>query len=172
MLKKIINKIFPPVEFVHLKLKPIEENKSIVLDRNYHHYVITDHTQKRMIERKISYSEINLALKYGEETDDGVVLRITHVPEFELSKMDNSNLKAITYLLPLTVILNKKDKIIKTVYPCSKIYIKERVVLDAVKKQYSNRYTKKLKNKIIDSEKQKKKLAKKLRPYKEFENEY
>lgn len=177
MFKKILDKLFPSVEFVTLDLKPIKQKKQtneepVELDRNYHHYVITEHTQKRMVERKISYSEINLALKYGEETTDGIILRMTHLPDSELSQMSNADLKAITYLLPLTVILNKKEKIIKTVYPSTKTYLKDVVVKDLVRKGIDNRYTRKIKGKCLDEMKQKKKLSKKLRPYKELDYDY
>lgn len=165
--------MFQKIEMVNIKLKPLKieesDDKSTDLDRNYHHYVITEHTQQRMKERKISYSEINMALKYGEETKDGVILRINQIPDSELTTLDNQAIKALTYLLPLTVILNKKDKIIKTVYPAGKIYLKDKIIVDVVKKGMNNRYSRKIKGKFRDEIKQKKKLSKKLRPYKELD---
>ena len=86
--------------------------------------------------------------------------------------MSNADIKAITYLLPLTVILNKKDKVVKTVYQTSKTFLKEKVVADVVKKGMNNRYSRKIEGKCRDEVKQKKKLAKKLRPYKEIDDEY
>jgi len=168
MFQKLINWIYPQAELVLIELKPLKISRPApepaVLDRNYHHYTITEHTQQRMKERKISYSEINMALKYGEETPEGVILHITEIPESEFAQMNNADIKAITYLLPLTVILNKKDKVVKTVYQTSKTFLKE--------KGMKNRYSRKIEGKFRDEVKQKKKLAKKLRPYKEIEDEY
>lgn len=175
MFQNLINWIYPQAELVQIELKPLKINRPApepaVLDRNYHHYTITEHTQQRMKERKISYSEINMALKYGEETSEGVILHITEIPESEFAQMSNADIKAITYLLPLTVILNKKDKVVKTVYQTSKTFLKEKVVADVVKKGMNNRYSRKIESKCRDEVKQKRKLAKKLRPYKEIEDE-
>lgn len=158
MVNKLIDifmKMFlPKVKLVNIQLAEVKIKPTVHdLDRNYHHWVITEHTQERMKQRKISFSEIHLAFKYGKESDRGLELSIVDIPDSEFVCLNNYDIKALTYLLPLTVILNKKDKVIKTVYANSKIYFKERIVADQVRKSAKNKYTKRIKGKIKDAEK-------------------
>ena len=155
------------IQLSEVKIKPIVHD----LDRNYHHWVITEHTQERMKQRKISFSEINLAFKYGKESDRGLELSIVDIPDSEFVCLNNYDIKALTYLLPLTVILNKKDKVIKTVYANSKIYFKERIVADQVRKSAKNKYTKRIKGKIKDAEKIKHNKEKKYKKF-DMDDEY
>ena len=167
LIEVFVQMFLPKMELVNISLAEVKP-KPIVhdLDRNYHHWVVTEHTQERMKQRKISFSEINLAFKYGKESDRGLELSIVDIPDSEFDGLNNYDIKALTYLLPLTVILNKKDKVIKTVYANSKTYFKERIVADHVRKSASNKYTKRLKGKIKDAEKIKHHKEKK---YKKFE---
>ena len=155
------------IQLAEVKIKPIVHD----LDRNYHHWVITEHTQERMKQRKISFSEINLAFKYGKESDRGLELSIVDIPDSEFDGLNNYDIKALIYLLPLTVILNKKDKVIKTVYANSKIYFKERIVADQVRKSAKNKYTKRIKGKIKDAEKIKHHKEKKYKKF-DMDDEY
>ena len=155
------------IQLSEVKIKPIVHD----LDRNYHHWVITEHTQERMKQRKISFSEINLAFKYGKESDRGLELSIVDIPDSEFVGLNNYDIKALTYLLPLTVVLNKKDKVIKTVYANSKIYFKERIVADQVRKSAKNKYTKRIKGKIKDAEKIKHNKEKKYKKF-DMDDEY
>ena len=155
------------IQLAEVKIKPIVHD----LDRNYHHWVITEHTQERMKQRKISFSEINLAFKYGKESDRGLELSIVDIPDSEFVCLNNYDIKALTYLLPLTVILNKKDKVIKTVYANSKTYFKERIVTDQVRKSAKNKYTKRIKGKIKDAEKIKHHKEKKNKKF-DMDDEY
>ena len=50
-------------------------------DRNYHHYVMTDHCRIRMKERRILYKDINLCMKYGVLVGNQIVLDETDIPE-------------------------------------------------------------------------------------------
>lgn len=176
MVNKLIDAFMqmflPKVELVNIPLTEVKP-KPIVhdLDRNYHHWVITEHTQARMKQRKISFSEINLAFKYGKESDRGLELSIVDIPDSEFDSLNNYDIKALTYLLPLTVILNKKDKVIKTVYANSKIYFKERIVADQVRKSAKNKYTKRIKGKIKDAEKIKHHKEKKYKKF-DLDDEY
>lgn len=176
MVNKLIDifmqMFLPKVKLVNIplaevKIKPIVHD----LDRNYHHWVITEHTQERMKQRKISFSEINLAFKYGKESDRGLELSIVDIPDSEFDSLNNYDIKALTYLLPLTVVLNKKDKVIKTVYANSKIYFKERIVADQVHKSAKNKYTKRIKGKIKDAEKIKHHKEKKYKKF-DMDDEY
>ena len=155
------------IKLAEVKIKPIVHD----LDRNYHHWVITEHTQERMKQRKISFSEIKLAFKYGKESDRGLELSIMDIPDSEFDCLNNYDIKALTYLLPLTVILNKKDKVIKTVYANNKIYFKERIVADQVRKSAKNKYTKRIKGKIKDAEKIKHHKEKKYKKF-DMDDEY
>ena len=176
MVNKLINifmQMFLPkvklvnIQLAEVKIKPIVHD----LDRNYHHWVITEHTQERMKQRKISFSEINLAFKYGKESDRGLELSIVDIPDSEFDSLNNYDIKALTYLLPLTVVLNKKDKVIKTVYANSKIYFKERIVAEQVRKSAKNKYTKRIKGKIKDAEKIKHHKEKKYKKF-DMDDEY
>lgn len=176
MVNKLIDAFMqmflPKVELVNIPLTEVKP-KPIVhdLDRNYHHWVITEHTQERMKQRKISFSEINLAFKYGKESDRGLELSIVDIPDSEFDSLNNYDIKALTYLLPLTVILNKKDKVIKTVYANNKIYFRERIVADQVRKSAKNKYTKRIKGKIKDAEKIKHHKEKKYKKF-DLDDEY
>jgi len=176
MVNKLIDAFMqmflPKVELVNIPLTEVKP-KPIVhdLDRNYHHWVITEHTQERMKQRKISFSEINLAFKYGKESDRGLELSIVDIPDSEFDSLNNYDIKALTYLLPLTVILNKKDKVIKTVYANNKIYFKERIIADQVRKSAKNKYTKRIKGKIKDAEKIKQHKEKKYKKF-DLDDEY
>ena len=176
MVNKLIDAFMqmflPKVELVNIPLTEVKP-KPIVhdLDRNYHHWVITEHTQERMKQRKISFSEINLAFKYGKESDRGLELSIVDIPDSEFDSLNNYDIKALTYLLPLTVILNKKDKVIKTVYANNKIYFKERIIADQVRKSAKNKYTKRIKGKIKDAEKIKHHKEKKYKKF-DLDDEY
>lgn len=69
MVNKLIDIIMqmflPKVKLVNIQLAEVKPMPIVHdLDRNYHHWVITEHTQERMKQRKISFSEINLAFKY------------------------------------------------------------------------------------------------------------
>lgn len=176
MVNKLIDAFMqmflPKVELVNIPLTEVKP-KPIVhdLDRNYHHWVITEHTQERMKQRKISFSEINLAFKYGKESDRGLELSIVDIPDSEFDSLNNYDIKALTYLLPLTVILNKKDKVIKTVYANNKIYFRERIIADQVRKSAKNKYTKRIKGKIKDAEKIKHHKEKKYKKF-DLDDEY
>lgn len=172
LIEVFIQMFLPKVELVNIPLAEVKP-KPIVhdLDRNYHHWVVTEHTQERMKQRKISFSEINLAFKYGKESDRGLELSIVDIPDSEFDGMNNYDIKALTYLLPLTVILNKKDKVIKTVYANNKTYFKERIVADQVRKSVNNKYTKRLKGKIKDAEKIKHHKEKKYKKF-DIDDEY
>ena len=112
-----------------------------------------------------------MAFKYGKESDRGLELSIVDIPDSEFDGLNNYDIKALTYLLPLTVILNKKDKVIKTVYANNKTYFKERIVADQVRKSASNKYTKRLKGKIKDAEKIKHHKEKKYKKF-DIDDEY
>ena len=60
LIEVFIQMFLHKVELVNIPLAEVKP-KSIVhdLDRNYHHWVVTEHTQERMKQRKISFSEIN-----------------------------------------------------------------------------------------------------------------
>ena len=176
MVNKLIDifmqMFLPKVKLVNIQLAEVKIKPTVHdLDRNYHHWVITEHTQERMKQRKISFSEINLAFKYGKESDRGLELSIVDIPNSEFVCLNNYDIKALTYLLPLTVILNKKDKVIKTVYANSKIYFKERIVADQVRKSAKNKYTKRIKGKIKDAEKIKHHKEKKYKKF-DMDDEY
>lgn len=176
MVNKLIDifmqMFLPKVKHVNIQLAEVKIKPTVHdLDRNYHHWVITEHTQERMKQRKISFSEINLAFKYGKESDRGLELSIVDIPDSEFVYLNNYDIKALTYLLPLTVILNKKDKVIKTVYANSKIYFKERIVADQVRKSAKNKYTKRIKGKIKDAEKIKHHKEKKYKKF-DVDDEY
>lgn len=176
MVNKLIDifmqMFLPKVKLVNIQLAEVKIKPTVHdLDRNYHHWVITEHTQERMKQRKISFSEINLAFKYGKESDRGLELSIVDIPDSEFVGLNNYDIKALTYLLPLTVILNKKDKVIKTVYVNSKIYFKERIVADQVRKSAKNKYTKRIKGKIKDAEKIKHHKEKKYKKF-DMDDEY
>lgn len=184
MFKKIVNWLLPKPEFVNVTLSKIKEHKETpkenngyFVDRNYHHYVITEHTQQRMQQRKISYFEINLAFQYGKLNDKGndinvkgIELNVSDLPKTVLESLNNNQIKAITRICPITLIVDLKDKILKTVYPNNKTNIKEKIISDCVRKGSNNKYSKRIKGKLIEKEKKTKKLAKKLRPYKEIED--
>ena len=176
MVNKLIDifmqMFLPNVKLVNIQLAEVKIKPTVHdLDRNYHHWVITEHTQERMKQRKISFSEINLAFKYGKESDRGLELSIVDIPDSEFDVLNNYDIKTLTYLLPLTVILNKKDKVIKTVYANSKIYFKERIVVDQVRKSANNKYTKRIKGKIKDAEKIKHHKEKKYKKF-DMDDEY
>lgn len=176
MVNKLIDifmqMFLPKVKLVNIQLAEVKIKPTVHdLDRNYHHWVITEHTQERMKQRKISFSEINLAFKYGKESDRGLELSIVDIPDSEFVCLNNYDIKALTYLLPLTVILNKKDKVIKTVYANSKIYFKERIVADQFRKSAKNKYTKRIKGKIKDAEKIKHHKEKKYKKF-DVDDEY
>ncbi len=176
MVNKLIDifmqMFLPKVKLVNIQLAEVKIKPTVHdLDRNYHHWVITEHTQERMKQRKISFSEINLAFKYGKESDRGLELSIVDIPDSEFVCLNNYDIKALTYLLPLTVILNKKDKVIKTVYANSKTYFKERIVADQVRKSAKNKYTKRIKGKIKDAEKIKLHKEKKYKKF-DMDDEY
>lgn len=176
MVNKLIDifmqMFLPKVKLVNIQLAEVKIKPTVHdLDRNYHHWVITEHTQERMKQRKISFSEINLAFKYGKESDRGLKLSIVDIPDSEFVGLNNYDIKALTYLLPLTVVLNKKDKVIKTVYANSKIYFKERIVADQVRKSAKNKYTKRIKGKIKDAEKIKHHKEKKYKKF-DMDDEY
>ena len=176
MVNKLIDifmqMFLPNVKLVNIQLAEVKIKPTVHdLDRNYHHWVITEHTQERMKQRKISFSEINLAFKYGKESDRGLELSIVDIPDSEFDVLNNYDIKTLTYLLPLTVILNKKDKVIKTVYANSKIYFKERIVAAQVRKSANNKYTKRIKGKIKDAEKIKHHKEKKYKKF-DMDDEY
>ena len=85
-------------------------------DRNYHHYVLTEHCRTRMKERRILYKDLNLCFKYGKIIENQVLLDISHIPDEHLKSLTNQQLKHILGHLPLVITIKPGTKIITTVY--------------------------------------------------------
>lgn len=85
-------------------------------DRNYHHYVLTEHCRTRMKERRILYKDLNLCFKYGKIINNQVLLDISHIPDEHLKSLTNQQLKHILGNLPLVITIKPGTKIITTVY--------------------------------------------------------
>lgn len=112
MFRKLIEKLF---------VKPDLITTDLNLDRNFNHWKVSHHTQKRMEERIIGYWLLKAAFKFGKETEKGLYLQFTDIPSDYLNSINLNNRKNCAHILPLTVILNKADKIIKTVYSSKKV---------------------------------------------------
>lgn len=158
----LISMFLPKVETINVNLN---EKIYVALDRNYLNYKITKHASDRMKDRKISLTQVDMALRYGNETDKGVELRITDIPEKDFTELSLPELKALTYLLPMTMILNKETKTLITLYPSNKTYLKDKIVADQRCSKFNNKYTRKIKGKLRDFEKLK---HHKERKYKKF----
>lgn len=111
MFRKLIEKLF---------IKPDLITTDLNLDRNFNHWKVSQHTQKRMEERKIGYWLLKTAFKFGKETTKGLCLNFVDIPSDYLNTINLNNRKNCASILPLTVILNKADKVIKTVYSSKK----------------------------------------------------
>lgn len=85
-------------------------------DRNYHHYVLTEHCRTRMKERRIIYRDLNLAFKYGKLIGNQVLLDISHIPDECFNGLTNKQIKHILRHLPLVITIKPDTKIITTVY--------------------------------------------------------
>lgn len=85
-------------------------------DRNYHHYVLTEHCRTRMKERRILYKDLNLCFKYGKIINNQIMLDISHIPDEHLKGLTNQQLKHILSHLPLVITIKPGTKIITTVY--------------------------------------------------------
>lgn len=113
MIRKLIEKFIEKPEIITTDLN---------LDRNFNHWKVSQHTQKRMEERKIGYWLLKIAFKFGKETTKGLCLNFVDIPSDYLNTINLNNRKNCATILPLTVILNKADKVIKTVYSSKKGY--------------------------------------------------
>ena len=87
-----------------------------LFDRNYHHYVLTDHCRSRMKERRILYQDINLCFKYGRLVDNQIILDISHIPDEHFKDLTNKQVKHILGHLPLVINLKPGTNIITTVF--------------------------------------------------------
>ncbi len=85
-------------------------------DRNYHHYVMTDHCRTRMKERRILYKDINLCMKYGVLVGNQIVLDEIDIPKTHWESLNPSQTKHVKNHLPLVVTIKEGTKIITTVY--------------------------------------------------------
>ena len=85
-------------------------------DRNYHHYVLTEHCRTRMKERRIIYRDLNLAFKYGKLIGNQILLDISHIPDECFQGLTNQQIKHILGHLPLVITIKPGTKIITTVY--------------------------------------------------------
>lgn len=163
---------------VKIKLKEYIEPKEDIkitedtLDRDFHNYIITKHADQRMKQRKISLFEISLAFKFGKLSDKGIILNVSDIPDIELDNLENRQLKQITRICPLTLVIDFINKSLITLYPNNTISVREKIISDNVKTKKANIYARKIKDKLRDNEKINKKLAKKLRPYKENNADY
>ena len=92
--------------------------KKVEIDRNYHHYIITDHCRKRMAERKIHYKDINACFKYGKYNDfvSQFVLDIADIPELFYQVTPKQNVKHLLNLLPLVIVIKPGTMFITTVF--------------------------------------------------------
>lgn len=84
-------------------------------DRNYHHYVMTDHCRTRMKERRILYMDINLCMKYGVLVGNQIVLDETDIPKTHWESLNPLQTKHVKNHLPLVVTIKEGTKIITTV---------------------------------------------------------
>ena len=91
-------------------------SKKPQFDRNYHHYVLTDHCRSRMKERRILYQDINLCFKYGRLVDNQIILDISHIPDEHFKDLTNKQVKHILGHLPLVINLKPGTNIITTVF--------------------------------------------------------
>lgn len=87
-----------------------------LFDRNYHHYVLTEHCRTRMKERRIIYRDLNLAFKYGKLIGNQILLDISHIPDECFQGLTNKQIKHILGHLPLVITIKPGTKIITTVY--------------------------------------------------------
>lgn len=157
----LLNLFIPKIETINVVLPVVK----IELDRDFHNWHFTKHAEERMKDRKVSLTQIDMALKFGKENEKGVELRITDLPEKEFVGLKLPELKALTYLLPLTIILNKETKTIITLYHSNKTYLKDKIIGDARCSSVNNKYTRKMKGKLRDADKLK---HHKERKYKKF----
>ena len=78
-----------------------------LFDRNYHHYVLTEHCRTRMKERRIIYRDLNLAFKYGKLIGNQILLDISHIPDECFQGLNNKQIKHILGHLPLVITIFK-----------------------------------------------------------------
>lgn len=113
MWNKLKNIILPEVDIVFLDLNIAAD---LTLDRNYHHWIITQHAQQRIRERNFSFWHINVAFKYGKENKEGLYTTISDIPSDVLLKLDLTKRKNLTNTFPFTIILDRNRKTVKTIY--------------------------------------------------------
>jgi len=87
-----------------------------LFDRNYHHYVLTEHCRTRMKERRIIYRDLNIAFKYGKLIGHQILLDISHIPNECFEGLTKQQIKHILGHLPLVITIKPGTKIITTVY--------------------------------------------------------
>lgn len=91
-------------------------SKKEQFDRNYHHYVLTEHCRIRMKERRILYKDLNLAFKYGKIIGNQILLDISQIPSEHFESLTKQQIKHILGHLPLVITIKQGTKIITTVY--------------------------------------------------------
>lgn len=92
--------------------------KEVEIDRNYHHYIITDHCRKRMAERKIHYKDINLCFRYGKfnEHANQFILDVTNISNEWYKITPKQNIRHLLNLLPLVITIKPGTKLVTTVF--------------------------------------------------------
>ena len=113
MWSKLKNIILPEVDIVFLDLNTVAD---LTFDRNYHHWIITQHAQQRIRERNFSFWHINMAFKYGKENKEGLYTTISDIPEEIFTNLDLTKRKKLTITFPFVIILDKNRKTVKTIY--------------------------------------------------------
>jgi hypothetical protein len=115
-MRKLINILnyFNPFSDKFLQSNVFKDKETF--DRNYHHYVLTEHCRTRMKERRILYKDLNLCFKYGKIINNQILLDISHIPDEHLKGLTNQQLKHILSHLPLVITIKPGTMIITTVY--------------------------------------------------------
>ena len=113
MWNKLKNIILPEVDIVFLDLNMAAD---LTLDRNYHHWIITQHAQQRIRERNFSFWHLKMAFKYGKENKEGLYVTIGDIPEDIFTNLDLSKRKNLTNTFPFNIFLDRNRKTVKTIY--------------------------------------------------------
>lgn len=91
--------------------------KTTNIDRNYHHYVLSDKCRKKMSVLGVKYKDLNYCFKYGKfksnEMYDEIVLEsVNYLPNEIYEKLSNSDMKHFSEVLPLIVVIKPGTKIV------------------------------------------------------------
>lgn len=110
----IKNFFIPKIEILEIILKVIPDKKEF--DRNYHHWIVSQHAQQRIRERNFDFWHINAGFKYGKITNLGLHVELMNIPSEELLSLSLDKRKKLQETFPFTIILDKEKKVIKTIY--------------------------------------------------------